>query len=118
MVRSFASSFLLLPLVFNVSQAQPTTQGNSQAATLASESLQSSVGSTTLTDATLQGTVNYTAGGDQESGTFTLEVKGNQESKLVLNLSGGHRAEIRQRQAGAWVDASGAHHPMALHNCW
>src|SRR5260370_75362 len=100
MIRSFARNVLLLPLVLTVVQAPTTAQSNPQASTLASESLQAAVGSTILTDATLQGTVNYTAGGDQESGTFTLEVKGNQESKLVLNLSGGNRAEIRQRQAG------------------
>ncbi len=99
MFRSFARIVLLLPLALTVSLPQTTTLPSSQASTLASQSLLAAVGSTTLTDATFQGTVNYAAGPDQQSGTFTLEVKGNQESKLVLNLSGGNRAEIPQTQS-------------------
>ncbi|HEV2348769.1 MAG TPA: hypothetical protein VG028_02880 [Terriglobia bacterium] len=118
MSRSLARIVFFVPLVLTISQAQATAQTISPGVTLASQSLQAAVGSTTLTDATLQGTVNYTAGSDEESGTFTLEVKGNQESKLALNLSGGQRTEIRQLQAGARVDTSGVEHPMALHNCW
>jgi hypothetical protein len=118
MFRSFARLGLFLPLVFTVSPAQTIIQSSPQAITLASESLQATAGSTALADVTLQGTVNYTAGSDEESGTFTLEVKGNQESKLALNLSGGPQGEIRQRLAGAWIDRSGVQHPMANHNCF
>lgn len=118
MFGSVARLFALLSFAVAVAQAQSITQSSPQALTLASQSLLAAVGSTILTDATLQGTVNFVAGSDEESGTFTLELKGNQESKLALNLSGGRRAEIRQGPAGAWVDASGVKHPTALHNCW
>lgn len=117
MFRSFARLVLFFPLVLTVSQAPAVTQSSVQATKLASASLQAAVGATVLTDATLQGTVNYTAGSDEESGSFTLEVKGNQESKLALFLSGGGTTETRQAQAGEWVDAEGVQHAMAPHNC-
>lgn len=118
MLRSIARVVIILPLFLATSQAQTLPQRDAQALTLASQSLQAADGATVLTDATLQGTANYVAGSDQESGTFTLQVKGNQESKLVLNLSGGQRTEIRQGAAGEWVDAQAVKHAMALHNCW
>jgi hypothetical protein len=93
-------------------------QRDPAALTLARLSVQALIDNQGLTDATVQGTANYTAGSDQESGVFTLEVKGNQQSKLVLNLSGGTRQEIRQVQAGAWSGPDGQKHPIALHNCW
>jgi hypothetical protein len=118
MLRFLVRIAVFLPLVFSFSQAQTTTQMSPQAVMLASQALQASVGSTALTDVTLQGTVNSFLGSDEDSGNFTLEVKGNQESKLSLNLSSGQRTEIRQGQAGEWVDAEGVQHPMAFHNCW
>jgi len=99
-------------------EAKSTPQRDPQALTLARLSVQALLGNQSLSDATLQGTANYTAGSDQESGSFTLEVKGNQESKLVLSLTGGTRQEIRQVQAGAWVGPDGQKHTLALHNCW
>ena len=113
---------LLLSLGFSVllaisSAPQQPPQRDPAALTLAKLSVQAILGNQSLTDATLQGTANYSAGSDQESGAFTLEVKGNQESKLVLNLSGGTRQEIRQVQAGAWVGLDGQKRAMALHNC-
>ncbi len=99
-------------------QTSPTVQRDPQAVNLARLSVQALIGNHSLTDATVQGTANYTAGSDQEIGPFTLEVKGNQESKLLLNLNGGTRQEIRQVQAGAWVGLDGQKHAMSLHNCW
>lgn len=102
--------------------ATAQVQRDPAALKLAQVSLQALVGNTSLTDATLQGSANYIAGSDEESGAFVLELKGDQESKLVLNLSGGTRQEIRgvmpapQGPAGAWVGADGQKHPMAQHN--
>jgi hypothetical protein len=118
MLRFGALVLTLLLLASTVSLTQTITQSSPLATTVASQSLQAAAGTTSLTDATLQGRVNYTAGSDEDSGNFTLEVKGNQESKLALNLSSGQRGEIRQGQVGAWVDTAGVQHPMALHNCW
>ena len=80
--------------------------------------MQALVGGTTLTDVTLQGSVTYTAGSDQETGPFTLVARSNTESLLALNLSGGQRREIRSGIAGVWVGADGAPHAMATHNCF
>lgn len=102
----------------STSPAAQSPQRDREAITLARLSVQALLGNQGLTDATLQGTANYTAGSDEESGAFTLAMKGNQESKLVLNLSGGTRQEIRQVQAGAWVGLDGQKHAMAVHNCW
>jgi hypothetical protein len=119
-----ARFLLSLTIVFcssspiNSQQPVAAVQRDPQALTLARLSVQALSGNQSVTDATLQGTANYTAGSDEESGAFTLELKGNQESRLVLNLSGGTREEIRQVQAGAWVGLDGQKHATALHNCW
>lgn len=101
-----------------IHQAPVAVQRDTAAIRLAQLSVQTLLGNQSLTDATVEGTANFTAGSDEETGPFTLQVRGNRESKLVLNLSGGTRQEIRQLQAGAWVGADGQKHAMALHNCW
>lgn len=118
MARFFTLLLISCALAFPALEARAQAQRDPQALALAKLSVQALVGNTRVNDATLQGTANFTAGGDEESGTFTLEVKGNQESKLLLNLSGGTRQEIRQGQAGAWIGTDGQKHAMALHNCW
>lgn len=62
---------------------------------LVQASLAAIANATLLSDVTLTGTANFVAGSDAESGAFTIEAKGNQQSKLTLNLSGGTRQEIR-----------------------
>lgn len=99
-------------------QAPVAVQRDTAAIRLAQLSVQTLLGNQSLTDATVEGTASFTAGSDEETGPFTLEVKGDQESKLVLNLSGGARQEIRQLQTGAWVGPDGQKHSSALHNCW
>ena len=111
-----ALSFLAIPALAR--QTSSIVQRDPQALTLAKLSVEAILGNQSLTDATLQGSANFIAGSDEETGSFTLEVKGNQQSKLVLNLSGGPRQEIRRLQAGAWVGPDGLKRPIALHNCW
>ena len=118
MTRFIATLLVSCAVVFPALQVQAQAQRDPQALALAKASVQALVGSTPLTDATLQGTANFTAGSDEETGTFRLEIKGNQESKIMLNLSGGTRQEIRQLQTGVWIGTDGQKHPMALHNCW
>lgn len=117
-VLSFASSLFLFAPQLHSQQTATTIQRDPQALTLAKLSVQALTSSQSLTDATLQGTANFTTGSAEESGSFLLELKGNQESKLVLNLTGGIRQEIRQLQAGAWVGPDGQKHASALHNSW
>jgi hypothetical protein len=95
-----------------------------QAVALLQQAVTALDGNTTVTDVTLQATALYTVGSDEESGVATLEAKvgsgtvvGNQ-SKIILNLSGGQREEVRSGTAGIWVGPDGEQHSMALHNCW
>ncbi|MGH9396861.1 MAG: hypothetical protein ACRD18_08435 [Terriglobia bacterium] len=69
-------------------------------------------------DLTVTASATYAAGSDHETGTGTLEALGPERSRVILNLDGGRREEIRNGFAGAWVGADGAAHAAALHNCW
>lgn len=121
MTRFVTPLLIFCALLFPALELRAQAQRDPQALLLAKLSVQALVGNTRISDATLQGTANFTAGSDEESGTFALEVKGNQESKIVLNMSGGARTEIRNAQngpQGEWVGTDGQKHAMALHNCW
>jgi hypothetical protein len=104
----------------------PIAQRDAQAVTLASQSLLAIVGVNPLQDITLQATATRTAGSDEETGSAILEVKGNQEGRIVLNLSSGQRQEIRNfslssatsSPPGAWAGPDGSWHAEAIHNCW
>ncbi len=115
---ALAFSSLFLAATSFPRQAATSVQRDPQALALAQRGVQALLGNVTLTDVTLQGTANYTAGSDDETGSFKLDLKGTQESKLVLNLTGGTRQETRQLQAGGWVGSDGQSHAFALHNCW
>ncbi len=101
-------------------------QRDPQAVNLASQSYQAMVGMTALQDATLQATVTWVAGSDEEMGTATLEAKGSQEGRMVLSLTDGQRQEVRNFRLasatnsppGAWAGPDNTWHAAAVHNCW
>ena len=95
-----------------VSVSDPT------AVALASRALQSLAGGTALNDITLQGSATYVAGSDEETGTATLVARGNAQSLVTLNLTGGQRQEVRNGPAGYWSGPDGTQYAMAPHNCW
>jgi hypothetical protein len=98
---------------------QPTaTVSDPAAIALASRALQAIAGGTALSDITLQASVIYIAGSDEETGTATLMARGNAQSLVTLNLTGGQRQEIRNGVAGVWSGPDGTPHAMAAHNCW
>jgi hypothetical protein len=101
---------------FGVAQTVP--RRDPQAALVATRSLAALTGTTTLADMTLQGSVAYSAGSDEDTGTVTLLASGNLASNLSLNLIGGPRNEIRNGPAGVWSGTDGVQYAMALHNCW
>lgn len=117
-LSGLAAALMLCLLGTKQATAQQAPERDPAALALAVQSLHALTGGAALTDASLQGTANVPLGDEQESGSFALEVKGNQESKLVLNLSGGTSQEVRQWQAGVWVGADGEKDAMAVHNCW
>jgi hypothetical protein len=102
----------LLPVPGRAQSSDP------QAVALASQALNALTGGTQVNDVILQASGTFIAGSDQEMGPATLEAKGNGETRMVLNLTGGTRQEIRNGPAGAWIGPDGTPHPMALHNCW
>jgi hypothetical protein len=99
--------------------AQPTAAvSDPNAIALASRALQSLAGGTALSDITLQANATYIAGSDEEVGTVTLVARGNAQSLVTLNLTGGQRQEVRNGVAGMWVGPDGTPHAMAGDNCF
>jgi hypothetical protein len=111
---------------FAKAPAQGTTSSSpardTQALTLANQALKALTGGKAITDATVQGTANFIAGSDQESGNATLEARVGYESRIVLSLSGGQRSEIHNASGvppqRKWAGPDGAWHAMPLHSCW
>ena len=56
---------------------------------IAANALSRLTGGQLLSDITLNGNINYTAGSEDDSGTFTLQATGPDASAVVLNLSQG-----------------------------
>lgn len=77
------------------------------AVALASRALQSLAGGTALSDITLQANATYVAGSDEETGMATLVARGNAQSLVTLNLTGGQRQEVRNGVAGYWTGPDG-----------
>ena len=75
-------------------------------------------GETSVRDLTLEATVTYRAGSDVETGTATLQALGDQQSRVILNLSGGQRQQVRSGSTGAWTGPDGKGHAMSGGNCW
>ncbi len=118
LIISLPSVVLLLLAGRAPGQTAPVPVSNPQAVALASQALQSLAGGTALTDITIQANANYVAGSDEETGTGTLVARGNAQSLITLNLSGGQRREIRNGVEGARVAADGTATAMATHNCF
>jgi hypothetical protein len=107
----------LLPC-FSAAQTTAAAARDPQALTLIASALKALTGGVAVNDVILQASAAYVAGSDEESGPATLTARGNQQSLVQLNLSGGQRQEIRNGPAGAWSGPDGTAHSMALHNCW
>jgi len=92
-----------------------------EALALASQSVTALTGGTTISDVTLSGNVTRTAGSDVQTGPATLYGKGQNESRLNLNLSGGQRTEIRNyansSPQGEWMASDGSPNAFAQFNC-
>jgi len=107
----------LLPLV---GVTLSVAQSDSQALTLASQSIAMLSGRLTISDVTLSGTVTRTAGSDTETGAVTLYGKGQNESRTNLALTGGERTEIRNYTTaplGSWIAPNGKLTPFTEFNC-
>jgi hypothetical protein len=111
-------------VLFVVSHGLASTKNpasNSQALTLAAQSISALTGGTVIRDVTLTGTVTWIAGSDSETGTGTLMALGPGESRMDLLLSSGTRTEIRDASTGTplgkWFAPRGASGKFPFHNC-
>ena len=109
----FSSSDLVL--------AQMQSTSNTQAAQFAVQSITALTGGNSISDVTLRGSVTWTAGSDNQTGTATLLASGTGESRMDLVLSGGRLTEIRDASNGVsrgkWVAPSGTSGKISSHNC-
>jgi hypothetical protein len=121
--KAFAIILTLLlstPGLSFAQQAMTTTTAPS-AATLLAEAAAALSGSVTVSDVTLTGTVQSTAGSDTETGTVSMKAMAPGESRLDLTLSASSHSEIRTfddngNLVGAWSGSDGVQHPIAFHN--
>jgi hypothetical protein len=81
-------------------------------------------GGTQVNGVTESGQVTRTLGGDQESGTITMQSTGNTNSQIQISTGAGNRSETRSWASdgsgplGQWTGLDGQPHQMAQHNCW
>jgi hypothetical protein len=103
-------------------QTSTSPTRDTQAVTLANQSLKAITGGLAVTNAMVQGTSTFIAGSDQQSGNATLEASVGYQSRIILSLSGGQRTMVRNGSGGApqgkSAGADGAWQQTALHNCW
>lgn len=129
-MKRFAPSVAIFALLLSATQAafaqgqtasQAATQ-NPQAVALALQSANAMTRGNPIADVTLSGTATRIAGSDEQTGTVTIQLKGTQESRIALALSGGTYTEIRNFVQGASAGSStgldGVARAMAFHNCF
>jgi len=115
-------AFHAWPQQIQTVQPQSPAPQDPQAVSLALQALSAMTGGVSVGDATLTGTATRIAGSDLQSGTVTLKAKGTNASRIVLDLSGGAYAEVRNSTQGypqgSWSGADGVVHASSLHNCF
>jgi len=114
--------FILQTAAARAQTATTTPASDPQAIALAVQAVSALVGTTQVADATLTGTAIRSVGSDVGTGTITLKVLGNSDSRLDMNLSDGTRSEIRNLSSnglpqGFWIAPDSSVHSMANHNC-
>lgn len=120
---------LLFPLllVSSVSTAQQTAVStpaprDAQAVTVLQRSLSALVGTTNLSDVTLNANANYTAGSDEETGSATLKATAIGQGRVDLSLSNGSRTEVidasQPAATGSWCGIDGTWHTTVAHNLY
>ncbi len=118
MPRRYFLPALALTVFAGLPALAQTALKDPQAVVLTSQAVSALNGTTSITDVSVQATVTYTAGSDFETGTATLEGHVGDQGRMVLNLSGGQRQEVRNGSAGNWSGTDGQVHSTATHNCW
>jgi len=114
---------LALPLSSTFAQTgtSETSASDSQAVSLAKQSVSALTRGATIVDVTLDGSVTSMIGSEAENGTATLSAKGTGQSRVDLMLPTGTRAEVRSVQAGTpkgeWRHGNQSSELMISRNC-
>ncbi len=115
----FVVAFLLVSAVSNAQTSTPAPR-DAGATSLLQKSLTALVGTTTVSDITLNANANWIAGSDNETGTATLKGTAIGQGRMDLSLSGGTRSEVidasQAAPVGNWCGTDGTWHAMAGHN--
>jgi len=96
-VTRFATLFLgslLMSLPVVAQQPTPAAPRDAQAVLVLQRSLAALIGTATVNDVTLTGTVTRIAGSDNESGTATLKATAVGQGRVDLSLPSGQRNEV------------------------
>jgi hypothetical protein len=99
-------------------------QQQSSGITWAQQAMAALTGGAQLTGVTESGSVVWSIGGNQGTGSLSMGSTGVLSSQLTLSTGAGNRSEIRtwgtdgSGPAGQWIDLQGQPHPMAQQNCW
>lgn len=104
--------------------SQHQTQQFSSGTTWAMQAMAALTGGTQVNNVTESGSVVWTIGDNQGSGSINMQSSGNTASQITLSTSAGNRSETRgwasdgSGPIGHWTDLDGEPHQMSQHNCW
>lgn len=103
--------------------AQLSSANDPSAVSLAQKAIAALTGGATITDVTLNASVAYVLGADNQSGSGTFMAKGTSESRFDLTLNNGEtRSDVRNvangQAAGGWMKNGSTPVVYAAHNCW
>lgn len=118
----FASTFLLFAFAVHAQQVLTTATASRdpQSVALLQRSLAALVGTNTVKDVTLSGSVQRIAGSDDETGTATLKATSSKQGRVDLIVPSGQRSDVIDLSngslSGSWCDPDGAWHSMVDHN--
>jgi hypothetical protein len=100
--------------------AQQTAATTPQAVQVLLQALRATMGTASISDVTLTGTVRRIAGSDDETGTAVLRALATGEARMDFSFPSGQRGEVRATSnnvpAGTWTGPDGKAHAMSQHN--
>jgi hypothetical protein len=109
----------LLQFAF-VSFGQDDAAMNAQAVALIQRGLAATIGSRTISDVTLRGTVRRISGSDEEAGPAVESLLSTGEAREDFNFPSGPHSEVRwiaeKHMKGQWTGPDGVPHAISPHN--
>jgi hypothetical protein len=93
-----------------------------KAVALAAQAIAALTGGTAVSDVTISGSVVWTSGPRNATGTVVAYGKTSAMSRIDLTVGSGNRSEIRNNTnasaQGTWINAAGQSNSAAAQNCW